>query len=58
MEPDSRIYFDPPVDQPRAFGGQRGGAAKRYLQKVAKLVPVEIVGAYEAAMDLIKFNEP
>jgi len=58
MPPDSRIYFDPPATEPRAFAGQKGGAAKAYLQKVAKLVPIEIVGAYESAILLASKVDP
>ncbi len=59
MNPDSsRIYFDTPATKARAVGGKKGDAAKHYLEKVAKLVPIEIVGAYEAAILLVSEIKP
>jgi hypothetical protein len=47
---DTRIYFDPPVTEPRAFAASKGEKTKDGLSKLAKLVPGEILGAYGAAL--------
>jgi len=43
------VLFGAPAKGASAFGGSKSGA-KHYLQKIAKLVPIEIVGSYEAAI--------
>src|SRR5438105_12638100 len=59
VNPDSsRIYFDTAATEARAVSGKKGETAKHYLAKVAKLVPVEIVGAYEAAILLVSGIKP
>jgi len=50
MQPDNRIYFDPPVTEAKAFAAKKGQKAKDALGKVASLVPGEILGAYGAAL--------
>ena len=57
-ELDTRIYFDPPVTNGQTFAARRGDATKRFLAKVAKLIPVEIVGAYKAATLLVPGIQP
>jgi hypothetical protein len=50
MPPDNRIYFDPPVTEPIAFGVEKGKKPKDALAKIAQLIPGEILGAYGAAL--------
>jgi len=57
-DPDERIYFDPPVTEAKTFAARRGQAAKEFLWKIAKLVPVEIVGSYKAATLLVPGVQP
>jgi hypothetical protein len=58
MEQDSRIYFDKPVTEAKAFSGRKGRQAKEFLEKVAKLVPVEIVGPYKASILFVDGIQP
>lgn len=55
---DTRIYFDPPVTLGVTVAASKGATTKVYLEKVASLVPVEIVGAYKAAMLLVPLIKP
>jgi FtsH-binding integral membrane protein len=55
---DSRIYFDPPTTAAVTTAARRGEQSKQFLGKVAKLVPVEIVGAYKAATLLVPLIKP
>ncbi|MGD9850372.1 MAG: hypothetical protein AB7T38_03790 [Nitrospirales bacterium] len=58
MKADSRIYFDTPVTDAKTYRGRRGEQAKEFLEKVAKLVPVEIVGSYKAATLFVEGIQP
>jgi hypothetical protein len=59
VEPNSsRIYFDPPVTDAQAMAGEKGATTKQALQKIAQLVPVEIVGGYEAAVLFVGAVKP
>jgi hypothetical protein len=56
----SRLYYDKPAIQPQKAppgpgGGDqpRQGPASEYFEKVAKLVPSEVIAAYIAVMGLI-----
>lgn len=46
MDPDKRIYFDPPATEAKTFSATRGAQAKDLLAKIARLIPGEILGAY------------
>jgi len=50
MTPDTRIYFDPPVTEGATFAVSREAKTKDTLEKIGKLIPGEILGAYGAAL--------
>lgn len=47
----TRLYYDMPPNVVKTMSGQQ--KSKQYLVKVAKLVPVEIVTAFTAAISII-----
>lgn len=46
MHPDKRIYFDPPVTEAEAYVARKAQKAKDVLDKIGRLIPGEILGAY------------
>jgi hypothetical protein len=54
----SRIYFDAPKTAGVTVSARKGEAAKQYLDKVARLVPIEIIGGYKAATLLVAGVQP
>lgn len=58
LEPDTRIYFDPSVTEPRAFTVTKGEKTKETLGKIAKLIPGEILGGYGAALNALPLFKP
>ena len=48
----SRLYYDKPTTTPKLKSG-KGGDSKDYLEKVAKLIPSEIVAGYITMIGLV-----
>jgi hypothetical protein len=55
--PSPRIYFDPPVTEARQSPAHDDGTLG-YLEKIAQLVPIEIVGGYKASTLLVPAIQP
>lgn len=51
----SRLHYDKQVNpnQPRAVSGEEEGKAKGYLEKVAKLIPSEVIAGYLAMFGFV-----
>lgn len=55
----SRLYYDPPVktinpQEPKTAAGEKKGEEGNYLEKVAKLIPSEVLAAFMLFMGLAK----